>query len=73
MFVKVEGNEFVKNTENNALLTVNKAAIQQNLARKKLAEKINGKDAEINNLKEQVEGLSSDISEIKNMLKQLLK
>lgn len=73
MYVKVEGNEFVKNTENNALLTVNPAALQQNAARKKLAEKINGKDVEINNLKEQVEGLTSDISEIKNMLKQLLK
>lgn len=73
MYVKVEGNDFVKNTENNALLTVNQAALQQNLARKKLAQKINGKDDEINNLKEQVEGLTSDISEIKNMLKQLLK
>jgi archaellum component FlaC len=73
MFVKVEGNEFVKNTENNALLTVNASALQQNAARKKLAEKLNGRETEINSIKEQVENLTSDISEIKNMLKQLLK
>ena len=73
MFVKVEGNQFVKNTDNNALLTVNKAAIQENEARKKLASKINSKNDEINNLKCKVEDLSEDISEIKKLLKQLVK
>ena len=73
MLVKVEGNEFVKNTDNNALLTVNPSAIQQNEARKKLADKINGKNDEINKLKDKVEDLSSDISEIKSMLKQILR
>jgi len=73
MFVKVEGNQFVKNTENNALLTVNKTAIQENEARKKLASKLNSKNDEINTLKCKVEDLSDDIFEIKKMLKQLLK
>lgn len=73
MLVKVEGNEFVKNTNNNALLTVNPVAIQQNEARKKLAEKINGKNDEINRLKDKVDSLSDDISEIKKMLKQLIR
>jgi chromosome segregation ATPase len=73
MLVKVEGNQFVKNTENAALLTVNRAAIQENEARKKLASKLNSKNDEINNLKCKVEDLSEDISEIKRMLKQLVK
>ena len=73
MFVKVEGNQYVKNTENSALLTVNKAAIAENEARKMLAKKLNGKNDEINTLKDKVEDLSSDISEIKSMLKQILK
>lgn len=73
MLLKVEGNEFVKDTKTSALLTVNPAAVQQNLARKKLAEKINGKNEEINTLKNKVEELSNDISEIKNMLKQIVR
>lgn len=73
MLVKVEGNTFVKNTDNNALLTVNKSVLKENEARKKLAERINGKNDEINKLKNKVEDLSSDISEIKSLLKQLIK
>jgi|VirMetMinimDraft_7_1064189.scaffolds.fasta_scaffold146187_1 hypothetical protein len=73
MFVKVEGNHFVKNTENSALLTVNKAALAENEARKMLAKKLNGKNDEINTLKTKVESLSTDISEIKFLLKQILK
>ena len=73
MFIKVEGDQFVKNTENSALLTVNKAAITENEARKMLAGKLNGKNDEINKIKSKVEDLSSDISEIKSMLKQILR
>lgn len=70
--LKVEGGQFVKNTENNALLTVNRTALTENEARKKLAEKMNSKNAEINILKSQVESLSTDITDIKSMLNQLL-
>jgi len=73
MYVKVEGNQFVKNTDNTALLTVNRAAISENEARKMLAKKLNGKNDEINTLKAKVEDLSTDISEIKFLLKQILK
>jgi uncharacterized coiled-coil DUF342 family protein len=73
MLIKVEGNQFVKNTENTALLTVNKAALAENEARKMLASKLNGNNDEINKIKNKVEDLSSDISEIKSMLKQFLR
>ena len=73
MFVKVEGNQFVKNTENSALLTVNKAALAENEAREMLAKKLNGRNDEINTLKNKVESLSTDISEMKFLLKQILK
>jgi DNA-binding MarR family transcriptional regulator len=73
MLVKVEGGQFVKNTENKALLTVNHAAIRENEARKMLASKLNGKNDEINILKEKIESLNVDISDIKMMLKQLIK
>ena len=72
MLLKVEGGQFAKNTENKALLTVNPAVLQENEARKKLASKLNSKDGEINILKEKVENLSQDISDIKIMLNQLL-
>jgi cell division protein FtsL len=73
MLLKVEGGQFVKDTNNKALLTVNPTALQENEARKKLASKINSKNEEINTLKNQVEELSNDISDIKMMLKQLIK
>jgi uncharacterized coiled-coil DUF342 family protein len=73
MLVKVEGGQFVKDTKNKALLTVNRSAIEENEARKKLASRINSKNDEINMLKNKVESLSSDISDIKSLLKQLVK
>jgi len=72
MLVKVEGGQFVKNTENKSLLTVNPIVLQENEARKKLASKLNSKNDEINKLKSQVDSLSEDITDIKMMLKQLL-
>ena len=45
----------------------------ENEARKKLADRMNGKNNEINNLKNQVEELSSDMKEIKSLLNALLK
>ena len=71
-FLKVEGDQFVKDKKNSALLTVNKNVLLQNEARKKLAEKINGKNDEINILKDKVVEITNDIDEIKTMLKILL-
>lgn len=70
--LKVEGGQFVKNTDNAALLTVNRSALAENEARKKLSAKLNSKNEEINILKSQVENLSNDISDIKSMMAQLL-
>jgi hypothetical protein len=72
MLLKVEGGQYVKDTGNKALLTVNPIVLQENEARKKLASKINSKNDEINTLKCKVENLSSDMTEIKQLLTQLL-
>lgn len=72
MLVKVEGGQFVKDTNNRALLTVNKSVLQENEARKKLSGKITGQNDEINTLKNRVDSLNQDISEIKMLLTQLV-
>lgn len=72
MLVKVEGGQFVKDTNNRALLTVNKTVLQENEARKKLSGKITCQTDEINTLKSKVDGLSQDISEIKMLLTKLV-
>lgn len=73
MRVKVEGTDFVKDMNTGALLMTSKNAILENQARKKLLEKVQRKDEEINNLKEKIQGISTDISEIKTLLNSLLK
>jgi ACT domain-containing protein len=70
--VKVEGDQFVKNKKNGALLAVNRNLLAQNEARKKLSMKISGKDNEINNMKTKIEELSNDIGEIKSLLYNLI-
>lgn len=71
-YLKIEGDQFVKDVRTKAVLAVNRSILMQNEARKKLGEKINGKDAEINNLKRKVDEITGDISDIKEMLKTLL-
>jgi hypothetical protein len=72
MLVKVEGGQFVKDTSNKALLTVNRSVLQENEARKKLSGKLNGHNGEINTLRTQVDTLAKDMSEIKMLLNQLV-
>jgi septal ring factor EnvC (AmiA/AmiB activator) len=72
MLVKVEGGQFVKDTSNKALLTVNRSVLQENEARKKLSGKLNGQNSEINTLRTQVDTLARDMSEIKMLLNQLV-
>ena len=71
-YLKIEGDQFVKDVRTKAVLAVNRSILMQNEARKKLGEKINGKDTEINNLKRKVDEITGDISDIKEMLKTLL-
>jgi seryl-tRNA synthetase len=72
MLIPVEGTQFVKDTSTNALLTVNRTAIEQNEARKRLSNNLKAKSDDINTIKSQIESLNSDLSEIKEMLKNLL-
>jgi len=73
MKLKVEGTNFVKDVSTNALLMTGKNALLENEARKKLAQRINGKNDEINNLKSKVDELSNDMKDIKELLNSLLK
>ena len=49
-----------------------RSALIENEARRKLAQRINGKNDEINNLKTQVESMSQDMKDIKQLLNALL-
>lgn len=71
-FVKVEGDLFVKDKLNGAILAVNKNILLQNEARKKMGKKLNNNDVEINNLKCKIEELSNDMNDIKSLLKTLI-
>lgn len=73
MFLKVEGTNFVKDSTTNALLMTGRTALAENEARKKLSERLNGKNDEINKLKTQVQEMSGDMKEIKELLNALLK
>lgn len=73
MKVPVKGTGFVKDMNNGALLSVNKTVLLENEARKRLKAKINAKDTEINNLKNQITSLNNDVSDIKKMLQHLIK
>ena len=72
-FLKVEGTNFVKDTRTGALLMTGRSSLVENEARKKLAQRLNSKNDEINNLKSQVDSLSTDMQEIKSLLTLLLK
>ena len=73
MKLKVEGTNFVKDTTTTALLMTGQNALLENEARKKLAQRINGKNEEINNLKSKVDELHDDMKDIKELLNSLLK
>lgn len=70
--VKVEGTNFVKDTNTNALLMTGRSALLENQARKKKNQLINTQNEEINNIKSQVTDLSSEMKEIKLLLTALL-
>ena len=49
-----------------------RSALAENEARKKLSQRLSGKNDEINKLKTQVEDMSTDMKEIKTLLNALL-
>jgi hypothetical protein len=65
-FLKVEGDLFVKDKKNGAILAVNKNILMQNEARKKMGKKMSSNDTE------KIEELSNDMTEIKSLLKTLI-
>jgi len=72
MLLKVEGTQYSKDTKTGALLTTSRSVIAENEARKKISKAMTDKNNEINNLKKQVEELSTDIKDIKTLLTQLI-
>jgi uncharacterized coiled-coil DUF342 family protein len=67
MFVALENeNRFVKNLQNNALINADVEGLQDYKRKKESTNKINNISEEINTLK-------SEMSEIKNLLQQLVK
>jgi hypothetical protein len=71
-YLKVEGDQYVKDKRTNALLTVNRNVLIQNEARKKLGSKLNDNNHEINSLKTQVNLITNDIAEIKFLLRKMI-
>ena len=61
MLIPVEGTQFVKDTSTNALLTVNRTAIEQNEARKRLSNNLKAKADDINNIKSQIDNGERDL------------
>lgn len=68
MLVRTDNNDLMRDTESNALINVNKAAINKDLQYKqRLAKEIENKET-INKLQEEISSLRSDISTILNLL-----
>jgi hypothetical protein len=69
MFVKVTGTNFVRDTTSMALLSKDKAGLEDYNKRRNVFE---SQKREINTIKEEIEGIKSDVSEIKSLMRQLL-
>lgn len=68
MWVKTDNKDLMRDTESNALINVNRAAVNKDLQYKqKLAKEIESKET-INKLKDEISDLRSDISKILNLL-----
>lgn len=69
-FIPVEGhNDLARDPNTGAIMNINSDKIRQSRERKKIARQ---KIKEEQELKAKVEGLESDISDMKNMLSQLI-
>lgn len=69
MFVEVTDTKFVRDTNSMALINKDTSARDEYYAKARLAKKQN---EEINNIKVELSSVKSDITEIKELLKQLL-
>lgn len=67
---QIEGhNGYVKNTNNNAVLNINKKEILEAKARKARRRQ---EEQELKNMKESVRKLETDVSDIKNLLNKIV-
>ena len=69
MFVEVTDTKFVRDTNSMALINKDTSARDEYYAKARLAKKQN---EEINNIKVELSSVKSDITEIKELMKQLL-
>jgi hypothetical protein len=68
MLIRTDNTDLMRDTESNALINVNKAAVNKDLQYKqRLAKEIESKET-INKLQEEISSLRSDISTILNLL-----
>lgn len=68
-FVKVEGTDFIRDTNNMSLINSNINEFEQYKQKRKMMIQTR---QELDDLKEEISGVKSDISDIKNLLIQLI-
>jgi septal ring factor EnvC (AmiA/AmiB activator) len=69
MLVKVDESSFLRDTNSMALLNLDKSAKEEYYLKSKL---LNTQKEEINKINNEIDSLKTDISDIKNMLIQIL-
>jgi hypothetical protein len=70
--IKTEDPKLVKDSYSNALLSVDASSRSEYLIRRKQMQKTQVAETDINTMKQEIDHLKSDMSEIKGMLSQLL-
>lgn len=69
MQVQITGTTFYRDTKSMALINTDSAGLEEYKAKRKFAE---SQKQEINNVRKEIEGIKSDILEIKELVRQLL-
>ena len=69
MQVKVTGTTYVRDIDSKALVNKDTSGLEEYKAKRKYAEI---QKQEINNVKQQIEGIKGDVQEIKELMRQLM-
>lgn len=70
--IKTEDPTYVKDTENQALLSVDVSTRNEYLLRRKALERSQSAESDINSMKQEIDQLKNDIGDIKGMLAQVI-
>ena len=70
--IKTEDPTYVKDTENQALLSVDVSTRNEYLLRRKALERSQSAESDINSMKQEIDQLKYDIGDIKGMLAQVI-